>query len=224
MDGCISSVVPLGLSSCDCFRFHRNYFLSFFFVDVSVTGKTPEANVVERLTQYLKESLLSEAGEGERTALEKSLTETSDLEKVDLSLQVGPVATSPRRGLFPVSGRVASLRSVSLKAMRVVPSQQQPIFMTPAGEVSTAMASLKAERAASPLFLRGGPTDVGHHCISANDSFSLDQPLDTSSAHSVGSGSSRSQGSMSDSLSSSPSPRKNPRRAHLAAKFVKPSQ
>jgi hypothetical protein len=55
--------------------------------------------------------------------------------------------------------------------------------------------------------------------IPADDSFCQDQPVDTSSTRSVESGSRGSRGSISDAASLSPSPRKNPRRARLAAKF-----
>ncbi|KAL8579349.1 hypothetical protein ACOMHN_026714 [Nucella lapillus] len=101
----------------------------------------------------------------------------------------------------------------------VVPelSSEQPISsgMTPDGDASSVSPASNPEETAVPQ-----NQDASFRGIPANDSFSLSQPLDTSSTRSAGSGSLGS-GSLSDTMSTSPSPRKNPRRARLAANFFK---
>ena len=210
--------------------FHKD-FVSFV---ADVTEETLEASNVESLQRDLEESLnLSGEEKGDATVLEKSVTESgatgpdhSPDPQGQRSLLTAASAGSPQ-SVSPASasGQVASLASVSLKAVLQSQPQEQQITMTPAGDASVVLESHKV--GGVPVS-QSKPADAdqgsGHQAIPANDSFSLDQPLDTSSARSVGSGSSRSRGSISDTMSSSPSPRKNPRRAHLAAKFFNPNQ
>ena len=177
------------------------------------TKETPKANGVESLQRDLEGSLsLSEEGKVGVTAQEKSIC-------------AGPhqgqscVSKAESAGLL----QAAPLASTSHEV--VLQGQPQQVTVTPAGDASAVLASSSVGGApASP----GKPAEAGQgsdqHAIPANDSFSLDQPLDTSSTRSFGSASTRSRGSLSDSMSSSPSPRKNPRRAHLAAKFFNASR
>ncbi|XP_076442695.1 meiosis regulator and mRNA stability factor 1-like isoform X2 [Babylonia areolata] len=142
-------------------------------------------------------------------SLEESLNLSADGEaNVTVVERMADISSPPPQG-------EGNSQDTSVSSDLTFPQGQgQVMLMTPAGDASTLPSPSLEGRAAQ---------DAAFVPIPPNDSFSLSQPLDTSSTRSAGSGSLGS-GSLSDTMSSSPSPRKNPRRARLAANFFKDSK
>ena len=168
----------------------------------------------EGLEQALDESL-NLSGQGDITVLEKSIPQMSPA-----SPKAEQQSSQADTSAGCVQEATSDPENLSEEAQpREQQPEQPPSLLTPAGDASVEMAS-----SASADNAPGNHGDATGGCeyrpIPANDSFSIGQPLDTSSIRSAGSGS----GSVSDAMSLSPSPKKNPRRARLAAKFVSPRQ